>query len=572
MRVSSFKKATIEISNICNAQCKWCTTGRENRECTEKANFMTSKEFVKGIDYMLKEGIIDATTEIELYNWGEPFLNPEINHILKEVVKRKLKYHLSTNGSKVVEFDDEVIRNMDHLMFSLSGFSQETYGKIHGFDIEKIKMNILKIANQFRRLDCIDKVEINFHVYQFNIHEIDAAREFFENMGIRFVPRYAYFNDFELFNDYLTGDMELEVLREASKDMFLYYYDEAVKEVPKEYYCPQYDYLILDHQFNIVPCCRLTTKENKGNLFNYTLDEIINLKLNMDECRKCKETGQYYIVHEAVPDPEEKYNWNKANKIKKISNSKFDWEDVVASNDSVVSKIYYDTGSGFNEEEVLYCKTDKVANEFSYEFSLPIETKCIRFDPLEGRGCVLKNLQIVTNNGVIAYENSNGIDIDEYIVFTNTDPQICVNFNSQVTVYVRISVKIYAFNDVGVVGLLDKFISQKKLMDEMNENKMKITSLIGQLGQHESYQRYLIDQQEENKNRELGYIKKLEEDKYNIQQVTQQLEEFKMQNRKLEVEKENIAEMYTTVINSKLWKTTNVIRRMVHGMKRGINK
>lgn len=32
----SFKKATIEISNICNAKCTWCTTELKN-ETAEKS-------------------------------------------------------------------------------------------------------------------------------------------------------------------------------------------------------------------------------------------------------------------------------------------------------------------------------------------------------------------------------------------------------------------------------------------------------------------------------------------------------------------------------------------------------
>jgi MoaA/NifB/PqqE/SkfB family radical SAM enzyme len=298
-----FEKVTIEISNICNAKCKWCTTGIYNQSNTQVEEYMKVQEFTKGIDYLLENHIINNKTEIELYNWGEPFLNPNLKEILFEIVKRKLKYHLSTNGSKLVEIDKNLMNDLNYIVFSMPGFSQKSYNRIHKLNFQTVTDNIRKTAIHFKQLGYVNKIMVNYHVYKFNLDEIELAREFCEELGIGFVPTFAYFNDFKMFNNFLDKSIKSNDLLEAANDLFLDFYEEEKKNMPQSYRCPEYNYLVLDHKFNILPCCRLTSSYKIGNLFDYSLEEIREIKEGLSICDKCKFTGQHYIVHQSTLYP-----------------------------------------------------------------------------------------------------------------------------------------------------------------------------------------------------------------------------------------------------------------------------
>lgn len=102
-QLNGFEKITLDISNICNAKCKWCTTGINNRSKASISRFMRANEFEDIINYCLDHSIINQNSDVELYSWGEPFLNPEILDILDIIVEKGIGgYNLSTNGSKVV--------------------------------------------------------------------------------------------------------------------------------------------------------------------------------------------------------------------------------------------------------------------------------------------------------------------------------------------------------------------------------------------------------------------------------------------------------------------------------------
>ena len=85
--------------------------------------------------------------------------------------------------------------------------------------------------------------------------------------------------------------------------------------------------------------------------------------------------------------------------------------------------IYYNTGNGFNSNQVYdFIFTD---NDVEVSFNLPEETIGVRLDPVEGYGCIISSLEIISYDGIIGYEPINGYtDITGNIIFTNIDPQI----------------------------------------------------------------------------------------------------------------------------------------------------
>lgn len=299
-----YDRITIEISDVCNAKCVWCYTGRKNRygqknaEC--KPHFMNAAEFERGLGQLINNGVLSPSAEIELYNWGEPLLNPDLDGILSVIEKYDMPFHLSTNCSYLKYFTGEHLKNMTLFMVSLSGFSQSTYGKIHGFDFQRILENINTAAEILNSRGLLHLMEINFHVYNFNIHEIAAARKYFESRNIRFVARTAYFNDYYLFDKFLNDRLPAKTKAAARRHLLTDLLGEEASFAPKKFACPQQAKIVVDDEWNLIPCCRLSKEEQLGNILDMSLEEIAAAKRSVPQCESCLENGQAYIVHQEL--------------------------------------------------------------------------------------------------------------------------------------------------------------------------------------------------------------------------------------------------------------------------------
>ena len=122
-------------------------------------------------------------------------------------------------------------------------------------------------------------------------------------------------------------------------------------------------------------------------------------------------------------------------KISELSQiEKFDWSIVYPNQGSShpafkYGTYYFDTGKGLSEEETEHFQhNNKEVNHFKGKTALPQNTKAIRFDPVEGCGCLLQNLVIKSDTGkVLDYKILNGFKSENNgIVFTTKDPQIFV--------------------------------------------------------------------------------------------------------------------------------------------------
>jgi len=230
-------------------------------------------------------------------------LHPDFEHILEILYDRGLNYDISTNASRVITIDKKIMANMQKIRFSMSGFSQESYDKIHGFNFQTITHNIDLLLINFKKAGFVGTINLAYHIYQFNINEINLAKEFCSKRGIVFGVSFAYINDFNLAMAYLNDTMEYKLLKNASKDLFLYYVDDLIERMPKDYQYPQYDYLTIDESCNVLTCCAVPKNHLNytiGSLFNLSVDEIVSKKTSQNVCTECMNSGLAYWVHNAV--------------------------------------------------------------------------------------------------------------------------------------------------------------------------------------------------------------------------------------------------------------------------------
>lgn len=236
--------------------------------------FIPVNEFTNALLYLKDNGFINDNTVIHLYNWGEPFLHPQFSEIIQVLINNNIKYGLSTNGSIYKELIDTPL--LHELKFSLPGYSQESYNKIHKLDFQAI------IDNIDRHMSSIPhhKINITYFIYPFNIHEIELIKSKYQHINFNL----PYYNDYDSSVRFMEGNL-------MPWDMFV----DHVRNIEHnniDDVCPLItSNITIDEYCNVLQCCGLPKNSqyySVGRLFNLTHDEVQNRRLSCVECIRCK--------------------------------------------------------------------------------------------------------------------------------------------------------------------------------------------------------------------------------------------------------------------------------------------
>jgi len=172
---------TLETGNFCTLQCALCPTGQGKAGLPK--GFLTFANFKKIIDELG-----DYLLILELYNWGEPFLNKEF---LRMVSYARDKNIIVTTSSNLNIFDGKICRELmrsglNLLMISLDGASQETVETYQqGNNFADVLKNIKKIVREKRKLKSRKPLlQWKFFVTRFTEREVPKAKRLAEEVGV----------------------------------------------------------------------------------------------------------------------------------------------------------------------------------------------------------------------------------------------------------------------------------------------------------------------------------------------------------------------------------------------------
>jgi MoaA/NifB/PqqE/SkfB family radical SAM enzyme len=296
----AFPNILIDIVGGCNAKCPFCVTGRE--DFGKRINFLSVTDFARTLDRLIDvELAVPDFTSIGLHNWGEPILHPDLNGIVNEINSRRLFANMSTNASKATRFTVPTDR-FTIVNFSVPGWSQKSYDRIHGLRFDRIVRNMEETIKNMRETGYANSFVLAFHVYQFNYKdELVAARTWCEERGVTFRPYYALINDYEKEKAFVTGTMTAKELANVSRSLFLHYVDDLLAAQPTDWECPQWKgQLTLNHKSEVLLCCALPASHHEaviGSVFELSRGEILEGKKSAKECDECMGNGNAYWGH-----------------------------------------------------------------------------------------------------------------------------------------------------------------------------------------------------------------------------------------------------------------------------------
>jgi MoaA/NifB/PqqE/SkfB family radical SAM enzyme len=262
---------------------------------------MSPELFEQTLDHLFNIGILNACRPppIYLYNWGEPFLNPNINDIISILKKNNLHAGISSNFIVRPEIDKGNLPVINDVRFSLSGFSQDTYGRIHGASLQRVLEHFEYLYKQISTHAPGTITTIAWHRYAFNESELWKAFKYFDRPGIFFNPVIAYLNDLPEMLSFANACLSDDRRRQAEKDMFLDHISQQLsyhRLRSKRYKCFMWNQLVIDEYGQLLLCCGFSNKgEDKrhiaGNVLEMSAEEIWQKKLSDPLCKTCIATG-----------------------------------------------------------------------------------------------------------------------------------------------------------------------------------------------------------------------------------------------------------------------------------------
>ncbi len=293
----------IDVVGTCNLGCPSCPVGNLTGAGRAKG-FMDVDLFTK-IVRKIKLESAQETPELWLYNWGEPLLHPELSELIGIARAHDLPVMISTNLNSKLDFKDVIRAAPDTLKISLSGFSQEVYGRTHAKgQIETVKANMRKIRDYMDEFGVDIDVWVGYHIYRHNVTEMKPMHVFTESLGFGFNPVVAFLQPLEKMVEVVEGNFPPD-----KKDLLDLMIDHPLIKFIKnrEYKFPELDcelrtnMMTINHDGTVALCCGVyDPKHMLGVKFtDLPHQELQALKYQHDFCRTCY---KYDLQAQYMPD------------------------------------------------------------------------------------------------------------------------------------------------------------------------------------------------------------------------------------------------------------------------------
>lgn len=305
----------------------------------------------------------------------------------------------------------------------------------------------------------------------------------------------------------------------------------------------------IDKYYNENVYCYDTSDENYRNFYIVFKDEAeqgffdqiakeiftappAEAKLYEDIKKLCKEVKEIFELRQRL--------WLQETQIKnRDSYGSWNGESLVGQEFSA----YYDMGEGYSIENMKMRQAlmeGKNTGDQMIRIDVPAGCKKLRFDPLEGSYCVIKNLDVLTNCGVVNYK-TNGFTCGEYIIFATDDPTVEIEIGNLPIAWVGFRGEVYLLREKNIQQLLVGSASRNlKNYAELQEKSARLDMQSQEL-QREREQRAALEADHAAQNERL---------------------------QQLEAQYQDVLAHYNRIVGSKAYRLTKPVRLCARGTKK----
>lgn len=281
----------IDIVGTCNLRCPSCPVGNLAQADRPKG-FMEIGLYEEIIAKIKKESP-DATPKLWLFNWGEPTLHPKLPEFISIAKSRGLPVMLSSNLNTKLDLKEVIRAAPDEIKISLSGFSQEIYGKTHARGkIDLVKENMKKIHDYIDEFGVSINVWVSYHLYRHNVVDTIPMAEFAQSLGFGFNPIPAFYQPLEKILELITnGSPDDE--KDLVDNLFFHPLQRVIMSRPhrsNDLDCEiRANMTTINYDGSVALCCGVYNEENMlgVNFTDLPHEELQARKYEHEFCKTC---------------------------------------------------------------------------------------------------------------------------------------------------------------------------------------------------------------------------------------------------------------------------------------------
>lgn len=256
----------VDPINICNLHCPLCPTGRGI--LARPRGKMVLSDLKRVIDQ-----IAPYAYRVELYNWGEPLLHPDIFEMIKYVASRRITVGISSNLNRLDRIGAQrlVDSGLSQLVVSVDGSTQESYSAYRqGGSLERVLANLnmlveTRTASGQTTPFIIGRMLIGKH----NEHQVDAVRNLVYQTGV---------------DSFATGVLYIDTRDDRQRADWIpegaVYspYDQDGSTLENTWHCRDlWESMVINWDGGVAACCWLHDPQyDFGNVFSQTVREVWN--------------------------------------------------------------------------------------------------------------------------------------------------------------------------------------------------------------------------------------------------------------------------------------------------------
>lgn len=250
-----FKKIYVEITNNCNLNCSFCS------EISKVKKEMSEEEFETIINK-----IKDYTKYIYLHVKGEPLLHSKLDKLLKTCDDNNMLVNITTNGTLLKERKEILLNHKSIRQINIS---------LHSENNKKNYFNdVFNTSNELSK-----NIYINYRIWTLNDSKLNKESTIVVNKIKNYYNLSTDFVDKIKSNNNITIDKNIFL---NVSNLFIWPDESLGLDIDAKCY-GLIDQIGILVDGTVVPCCLDSNGViNLGNIYDESLDEIINKKISKD--------------------------------------------------------------------------------------------------------------------------------------------------------------------------------------------------------------------------------------------------------------------------------------------------